>query len=113
MAARAGADGGVHPGNGKPIGWPSGLVGDKVISSWREPLPDARSTLGRISRPGGWDTIRAVPMSKRLALFVPIVLGIATIAWAQFRGGGSSVDAHLARDDSFDGKFHYCRAVYR
>jgi hypothetical protein len=52
-------------------------------------------------------------MIRRLALLVPIVLGIAGLAWGQFRGGGSSVDAHLARDDSFDGKFHYCRAVYR
>jgi len=52
-------------------------------------------------------------MKKHLAVLVPIVLGIAGLAWGQFRGGGSSVDAHLARDDSFDGKFHYCRAVYR
>jgi len=52
-------------------------------------------------------------MKKRLTCLVLLVLGIASLAWAQFRGGGSSVDAHLAREDSFDGKFHYCRAVYR
>src|SRR4249920_324221 len=71
----------------------------------------ARSTFGPIPSPSGWDTICL--MTRRLAVLVPIVLGIAGLAWGQFRGGGSSVDAHLARDDSFDGKFHYCRAVYR
>ena len=52
-------------------------------------------------------------MKARMAILVPLVLGVASLAWGQFRGGGGSVDAHLARDDSFDGKFHYCRAVYR
>ena len=52
-------------------------------------------------------------MKRYLAIFVPLVFGVASLAWGQFRGGGSDVDAHLARDDSFDGKFHYCRAVYR
>jgi hypothetical protein len=38
----------------------------------------------------------------------------AGIASAQFgRGGNSSIAAHMARPDSFDGRFHYCRAVYR
>jgi len=45
-------------------------------------------------------------MMSRLAILVPIVLSVAGLAWGQFRGGGSSVDAHLAREDSFDGKFH-------
>src|ERR1044072_202990 len=53
------------------------------------------------------------PMKKPLAILVPFVLGVASLAWGQFRGGGSDVNAHLARDDSFDGMFHYCRAVYR
>jgi hypothetical protein len=44
---------------------------------------------------------------------VALVLGIAGLAWGQFRSAGDSVEEHLARDDSFDGKFHYCRAVYR
>jgi len=52
-------------------------------------------------------------MTKRLAALVPIVLGIAGLAWGQFRSVGNNVEDHLARDDSFDGKFHYCRAVYR
>ena len=52
-------------------------------------------------------------MKTYLAICAPLVLGIATLAAAQFRGGGSDVNAHLARDDSFDGQFHYCRAVYR
>jgi hypothetical protein len=50
---------------------------------------------------------------RTLAAVVLIALCAATFAWAQFRGGGSSIDAHLARPDSFDGRFHYCRAVYR
>jgi hypothetical protein len=38
----------------------------------------------------------------------------AGLASAQFgRGGNSSIAAHMARPDSFDGRFHYCRAVYR
>ena len=36
MAVRAGADGGVHPGNGSPIGWPRALVNDISTSSCRE-----------------------------------------------------------------------------
>ena len=35
----------------------------------------------------------------------------ASFAWAQF--GRNSLEAHLARSDSYDGRFHYCRAVYR
>jgi hypothetical protein len=38
----------------------------------------------------------------------------AAVASAQFgRGGNSSIQSHMARPDSFDGRFHYCRAVYR
>ena len=33
--------------------------------------------------------------------------GRSSVAW------DSSIDAHLARPESFDGRFHYCRAVYR
>jgi hypothetical protein len=52
-------------------------------------------------------------MNVRLAILVPLVFGVASLAWGQFRSAGDNVEAHLARDDSFDGKFHYCRAVYR
>jgi hypothetical protein len=48
---------------------------------------------------------------RLLAATVATILGIASAAWGQFRSSG--VDAHLARDDSFDGRFHYCRAAYR
>jgi Domain of unknown function (DUF4159) len=41
------------------------------------------------------------------------VLLVASLASAQFRRVDSSVNAHLAKPESFDGKFHYCRAVYR
>jgi hypothetical protein len=35
----------------------------------------------------------------------------SSFAWAQF--SRNSLEAHLARPNSFDGQFHYCRAVYR
>ena len=39
---------------------------------------------------------------------------IASVAAAQFgRFGDTSPQAHLARPSDYDGKFHYCRAVYR
>jgi len=51
---------------------------------------------------------------RTLAVCVPAALLIASLAAAQFRRtGDTSIDAHLARPDSYDGKFHYCRAVYR
>ena len=52
-------------------------------------------------------------MKIRLALIVSLVLAVATLAAAQFRSVGDNVEARLARDESFDGLFHYCRAVYR
>ena len=51
---------------------------------------------------------------RSLTVLVPAALLVASFAWAQFlRAGNSSIEAHLARPDSFDGRFHYCRAVYR
>src|SRR5262245_63438149 len=52
---------------------------------------------------------------KRLALAVAaVVLLIAGAAWAQFgRGYNASLSARMARADSFDGRFHYCRGQYR
>ena len=51
---------------------------------------------------------------RAVAVLVPTVLLIAGLAWAQFRlTGDVSIEAHLARPDSYDGRFHYCRAVYR
>ena len=52
-------------------------------------------------------------MRPRPLVLVPALLVVASFAWAQFRRGGDSLEAHLARPDSFDGRFHYCRAVYR
>src|SRR5215510_10272960 len=38
----------------------------------------------------------------------------ASVAFAQFgRGFNISLGAHTASLDSFDGQFHYCRAMYR
>ena len=50
---------------------------------------------------------------RLLAVLVPIAFCIASFAWAQFRSVGGNVEAHLAQADSFDGRFHYCRAVYQ
>ena len=51
---------------------------------------------------------------RTLAVCVPAALLVASLAAAQFgRIGDTSIDAHLARPDSYDGLFHYCRAVYR
>jgi len=48
------------------------------------------------------------------AAVVFATLLIASLATAQFRQlGDVSVDAHRARPESYDGRFHYCRAVYR
>jgi hypothetical protein len=48
------------------------------------------------------------------ATVAALALLFATVAAAQFgRGGNSSISAHTARPDSFDGRFHYCRGVYR
>jgi hypothetical protein len=50
---------------------------------------------------------------RTIAVLMP-ALFIASFAWAQFRRTGDvSIEAHLARPDSFDGRFHYCRAAYR
>jgi hypothetical protein len=52
---------------------------------------------------------------KRSALAIAaVVLLIAGAAWAQFgRGYNASLSARMARADSFDGRFHYCRGQYR
>jgi hypothetical protein len=55
-------------------------------------------------------------MKKFLA--IPLLLGVALVvagtASAQFgRGATSSVAAHMAKKDSFDGRFNYCRVMYR
>ena len=50
----------------------------------------------------------AVPLLAVAALL------IASSGWAQFRrGGNASIRAHMASPDAFDGRFHYCRAMYR
>ena len=51
---------------------------------------------------------------RTVAVLAFVALALASLASAQFRRfGDTSLEAHLARPDSFDGKFHYCRAVYR
>ena len=52
-------------------------------------------------------------IKSRTALAATALL-VASAASAQFgRGGDSSLAAHMAHPDSFDGRFHYCRAAYR
>src|SRR5678815_3925540 len=51
---------------------------------------------------------------RTIAVLVPVALLIASLAGAQFRRvGNTSLEAHLARPETYDGRFHYCRAVYR
>jgi len=51
---------------------------------------------------------------RTVVILVPTALLVASLAWAQFRRvGDTSLEAHLARPESYDGRFHYCRAVYR
>ena len=53
-------------------------------------------------------------MRLRTLVLVSAALFIASVAAAQFgRFGDTSPQAHLARPSDYDGKFHYCRAVYR
>src|SRR5687767_13525965 len=50
---------------------------------------------------------------SRITLTAAALL-MASAAWAQFGfGGGASLASHMARPDSWDGEFHYCRAAYR
>jgi hypothetical protein len=72
------------------------------MSALERPVVRSVKTSGRSMR-----ALRVVSSIASMVLF-------ATFAAAQFRGAADrSVDAHMARDDSFDGRFHYCRAVYR
>lgn len=49
-----------------------------------------------------------------VAAQVTALLVVDGTAAAQFgRGVNSSIAAHMARADSFDGRFNYCRAMYR
>jgi hypothetical protein len=51
---------------------------------------------------------------RTLGVCVFAAVLIASLASAQFRRlGDTSLEAHLARPQDYDGKFHYCRAVYR
>jgi len=53
-------------------------------------------------------------MQLRTLVVASAALFIASLASAQFRRvGDTSLEAHLARPADYDGKFHYCRAVYR
>jgi len=48
----------------------------------------------------------AVPLAAAAVL-------LSSLAWAQFGRGSASINARMARPDSYDGQFHYCRAAYR
>ena len=63
-----------------------------------------------------YPSTRSVRSGRRLPALALAALAVLMTsgAWAQFgRGGNSSISAHTARPDSFDGRFHYCRGVYR
>ncbi|MSO84211.1 MAG: DUF4159 domain-containing protein [Acidobacteria bacterium] len=51
---------------------------------------------------------------RAVTLLAAAVTLFGGVAWAQLgRGGNAGIAAHMARPDSFDGRFHYCRAQYR
>jgi len=51
---------------------------------------------------------------RAISLLVGAALAAAVTASAQFgQGVNRSVAAHMAREDSFDGRFNYCRVMYR
>jgi hypothetical protein len=53
-------------------------------------------------------------MKLPLVVVAAGTLLVASAAWAQFgRGYNASLSARMARPDSFDGRFHYCRGQYR
>jgi len=53
-------------------------------------------------------------MVRAAAVCAAASLVLASLAWAQFgRRGDYRITARMARADSFDGRFHYCRAAYR
>ena len=53
-------------------------------------------------------------MGLRTLVLASAALFITSVAAAQFgRSATPALKAHLARPDGYDGKFHYCRAVYR
>jgi hypothetical protein len=55
-----------------------------------------------------------VVKTPAVVLTVVMVLAFASIVRAQFgRGANASIASHMARPESADGRFHYCRAVYR
>ena len=47
------------------------------------------------------------------AILVGVSLAIVGTAAAQFGRGGGRFRSRMATSDSYDGRFHYCRAVYR
>jgi hypothetical protein len=49
---------------------------------------------------------------RRLSLSLVVSLGCAALAAAQF-GRVGSLESRLPRPETYDGRFHYCRAVYR
>src|SRR5262245_59535157 len=53
-------------------------------------------------------------MRPRILALLVLALLLASVAWAQRnRLGDVSPEVHLARPNSYDGQFHYCRAAYR
>jgi hypothetical protein len=70
-------------------------------------------TAGAVSRPlerSYTPHVKILPVTSLAAAALVLAGG----AWAQFgRGGNASIAAHTAGPNSFDGRFHYCRGMYR
>lgn len=52
-------------------------------------------------------TFRAVTLLATAGLL------LASLAWANSAEADASIAGHMARPDNSDGRFHYCRAMYR
>ena len=50
---------------------------------------------------------------RRLAVFSAVLVLVASVGWAQFRGGRNFVTVRWATPESYDGAFRFCRIYFR
>src|SRR5215475_1831580 len=85
----------------------------------RQTLSDIAGTAGNknVTRNGSDSTLRDMKRRRRpwrTMLFLAALLCVAVTAHAQFRGrGGFGFRARTASPQDFDGRFHFCRIVFR
>jgi hypothetical protein len=74
-----------------------------------DPGPRERITLSAMRSARSWRQRRYVTLAGALA----VCIAMATAASAQFGRGFFGYGARIATAQDFDGRFHYCRIVYR